>query len=45
MQNQRLLWIGLVVIVIVGVIYYQQHTHTASLDLPGNHSVSVTTHD
>ena len=45
MQNQRLLYVLIIVILVAGVVYYQQHTHTASVDLPGGHSVSVTTHD
>ena len=45
MQSQRILWIGIIAIVIAAAVYYQQHTHTASIELPGGKSVSVTSHD
>ena len=44
-MNKSLPLILVVVLLIGGVIYYQQHTHTASIDLPGGHGVSVTTPD
>ena len=44
-MNQRLLWVVIVIVIIGGIVYYQQHTHTASVDLPGGKSLSVTTHD
>ncbi|MFZ4540848.1 MAG: hypothetical protein ACOYNL_03420 [Rickettsiales bacterium] len=45
MNNQKLLLIILVFVVIAGGVYYQKHTHTASINLPGGKDISVTTHD
>jgi hypothetical protein len=45
-MNKNAIAIVVVVILLVGgFLYYKQHTHTSTLDLPGNASVSVTTHD
>lgn len=45
MDNSRLVAIIAVVIIVAGLLYYRQHTHTASIELPGGKGVSITTHD
>ena len=44
-MNKALPVVIILVLIIGAAVYYQQHTHTASIDLPGGHDVSVTTHD
>ena len=45
MKNQNMLLIVAAIVIIAGIVYYQQHTHTASINLPGGQGVSITTHD
>jgi hypothetical protein len=45
MQSQRTLLLIAVIVIVAGTIYYQQHTNTASIGLPGGKAISITTHD
>ncbi|MEJ0010229.1 MAG: hypothetical protein WDN72_06785 [Alphaproteobacteria bacterium] len=45
MNKNAIILLVVVLVAVGGFVYYQQHTHTSTLDLPGNHSISVTTHD
>jgi hypothetical protein len=44
-MNKSYLFIVAIVVIIGAAVYYQQHTHTASIGLPGGKAISITTHD
>lgn len=45
MKNNALPIILFVAVLVAAAIYYQQHTHTATIGLPGGKGISITTHD
>lgn len=45
MKNSTIPVVLLIILVAAGAYYYYEHTRTSTVELPGGHSVSVTTHD